>query len=215
MRLHLGCGENYLKGYCNIDFSSTHHTVQKKGVADRYANILNLKYKKSSIEEIRLHHVFEHFSRAIACALLVSWHSWLEIGGLLRVEVPDFENTSKIFGRLLSTEHQRNVAMRHIFGSQEASWAVHYTGWTEKTLTALLNKLGYSIEKVNRFTYKGTSNLEVFARKAQNDLSNDASTKVVKSFLKSFTLDGSTSEKEILSVWLSEFKSQVAKGVRK
>ena len=81
MKLHLGCGQIYLNGYVNIDYPLTEHTVQQASVADEFCDLTNMHYKAGSIEEVRLHHVFEHFPRAQAIALLASWHSWLQRGG--------------------------------------------------------------------------------------------------------------------------------------
>ena len=61
MKLHLGCGQQYFEGYRNIDFPLTQHTVQTKSVADEHADLTSLRYPAGSIDEIRLHHVFEHF----------------------------------------------------------------------------------------------------------------------------------------------------------
>ena len=107
MKLHLGCGQRYLDGYTNIDFPSTEHTVQTVSVADEFHNLFELLYKQKTIDEIRLHHVFEHFDRATACAFMVGWNSWLKIGGNLRIEVPDFEigfdrNFDQLIGYLSS-----------------------------------------------------------------------------------------------------------------
>ena len=85
MKLHLGCGQRYFEGYVNIDYPQSEHTVQQKSVADQFANLMELRYRKGTIDEVRLHHVFEHFPRATACALLASWNSWLKIGGILRI----------------------------------------------------------------------------------------------------------------------------------
>jgi predicted SAM-dependent methyltransferase len=81
VKLHLGYGQRYLEGYVNIDFPVSEDTLQKDNVADLHAGILGLRYPVGSVEEIRLHHVFEHFSRPVACALLASWFSWLYPGG--------------------------------------------------------------------------------------------------------------------------------------
>ena len=94
MKLHLGCGEIHLDGYLNIDYPPASHAVQTKSAADEYHNILELAYPANSIEEIRLHHVFEHFTRASALGLLAGWWTWLVPGGLLRIEVPDFDRTA-------------------------------------------------------------------------------------------------------------------------
>src|SRR5512139_881733 len=88
-KLHLGCGTRYLDGYVNIDHPPSEHTVQHALVADRYADINDLHYPAGEIDEVRLHHVFEHFPRQIALALLCRWTDWLKPGGLLRIETPD------------------------------------------------------------------------------------------------------------------------------
>ena len=76
MKLHLGCGQRHFEGYVNIDYPLSEHSVQQTSISDEYANLLELRYKPNSIEEVRLHHVFEHFPRAVAAALLYSWSTW-------------------------------------------------------------------------------------------------------------------------------------------
>ena len=41
IRLHLGCGENHLDGYVNIDFPQSSHSVQENSGADYFVNFLN------------------------------------------------------------------------------------------------------------------------------------------------------------------------------
>ena len=94
MKPHLGCGERYINGYINIDFPSESRTVMDTSKADIHTNILELNYSLESIDEIRLHHVFEHFTRPVASALIAGWYSWLKPGGKMHIEVPDFEETS-------------------------------------------------------------------------------------------------------------------------
>jgi len=89
MKLHLGCGGKYLEGYVNIDFPSNEKTIAKVK-ADLYQDIRELEYKDGSIEEIRSHHLFEHFSRVEALKLLLKWQRWLKIEGKLIIETPDF-----------------------------------------------------------------------------------------------------------------------------
>ena len=97
MKLHLGCGQRYLQGYLNIDYPLSEHSIQQTSVADQFANLLELRCMPSTIEEVRLHHVFEHFTKAVACALLASWNSWLTHDGVVHIEVPDFEETARYF----------------------------------------------------------------------------------------------------------------------
>ncbi len=141
MKLHLGCGQRYFEGYVNIDYPLSEHSVQQTSIADQFANLTELNYKSNSIDEVRLHHVFEHFTRATACALLASWNSWLTNNGVLHIEVPDFQKTGKVALSKFSSEKERAVAIRHIFGSQEAHWAVHYEGYTSDSLFSFFKAL--------------------------------------------------------------------------
>lgn len=211
MKLHLGCGENYLSGYVNIDFPKQYHSVQQKRVADIYADILALKYPRESVEEIRLHHVFEHFPRATACALLVCWREWLIHGGYLRVELPDFPRTALAVLNPLSTLRSRNVALRHVFGSQEARWATHYEGWSISNLKYLLAKLHYRVIRVSHHMYKGTFSFDLTARKLIKVISRSEYEKVIREYLSTYCLDNSETEQKILSVWMENYRLQVKK----
>ena len=125
MRLHLGCGHRYLDGYVNIDLPLFEHGIPVRRGPDRYADIADLRFEKSTVDEIRLHHVFEHFGRPQACALLVAWRSWLKAGGRLRIEVSDFNRTALTMLSPASGLRCECVGARHLFGSNEAPWAIH------------------------------------------------------------------------------------------
>lgn len=140
-KLHLGCGELYLEGYVNIDFPPEHHTVVKVK-ADLYSDIRNLKYPENSIEEIRLHHVFEHFSRQEALKLLADWRKWLKPGGKLVIETPDVETAFQMFAETDDLK-KRFALLRHVFGSHEADWAYHKDGWGEQKFKFILEKFGF------------------------------------------------------------------------
>ena len=97
LRLHLGCGGVYLDGYRNIDLPSDQHGIQEAIRPDEFADIRMLEYAEGSVSEIRLHHVFEHFDRPTALRLLIDWYQWLEEGGRLIIETPDFEAAARRF----------------------------------------------------------------------------------------------------------------------
>lgn len=96
LRLHLGCGQQYLQEYVNVDYPLIEHTVQSYSVADVFGDIAKITFMPKTVDEIRLHHVFEHFDRPTAIALLCAWHMWLKPGGLLYIEVPDFLTSAKM-----------------------------------------------------------------------------------------------------------------------
>ena len=140
MKLHLGCQEKYLEGYVNIDLPPEAHTVRKAKV-DLEADVRTLAYEPETIEEVRAHHLLEHFSRQEALILLARWHRWLNVGGLLHVETPDFEESAKKF--VVAPLDDQFVLARHIFGSQEAPWAIHQDFWSEEKYRYVLRELGF------------------------------------------------------------------------
>jgi len=211
MKLHLGCGQIYLDGYINIDYPLDHHSVQTKSVADKLADITKLKYKKGSISEVRLHHVFEHFDRSTACALLALWSSWLINYGLVRIEVPDYARTSASVFSPFTSKKVKSIGMRHIFGSQEAEWAVHYYGWTETSLSELYKLLGFEIVSIKKNSWKGTFNIEITGKKVTS-LSKQAAIKACTKWLSQFMVDDSKGEKSLLNYWSGISKKQLETG---
>jgi hypothetical protein len=140
-RLHLGCGDAYLSGYLNIDYAPELGVASGTSHPDVEADILSLDCPEGALAEVRLHHVFEHFERAVALALLVRWFDWLEPGGVLTLETPDFERCVVDFAdRPLEDQ---SLILRHLFGSQEAAWAHHLDGWSPRRFREVLAHLGY------------------------------------------------------------------------
>lgn len=211
MKLHLGCGERYLVGYVNIDYPASKHSVQKETVADKFADIRSLKYPSGSIEEIRLHHVFEHFPRATACALLAVWNNWLVKGGVLRIEVPDLEKMAKNISSRLLSKRRKFIAERHIFGSQEAPWATHFAGYTPSMLVDLVKMYGYQAKKIKKNSWKGTSNVEVFATKIDSGKTAQEFEKITRKYLGQFLLPASESERKLLDIWMNSYRDQMKK----
>lgn len=209
MKLHLGCGNVYLDGYINIDFPSYEHTVQEKTKVDQYLDLRSLKYEAKTIEEIRLHHVFEHFSRTTSLALLAGWWTWLKVEGLLRMEVPDFQRTAWAVLNPISSKKAQFIGLRHIFGSQEAPWAVHMEGWTTKNICRVLDTFGYKVEEVRRNNWHGTYNIEIFARKMPLDQSFEDLEKVARVWLSQYTVDNGESEKKMLEEWMTQYQTQI------
>jgi SAM-dependent methyltransferase len=150
MKLHLGSGEKYLEGYVNIDYPESEQTVMHTK-ADVRADIRTLSYPDGSIDEVRSHHLFEHFSRAHALALLARWRRWLKPGGTIVIETPDFLNCAAGYARAV-TQKRRMELGRHMLGSQEAPWAIHYDFWDAPKFKYVLKQYGF--EKINVVSYQ-------------------------------------------------------------
>ncbi len=199
MKLHLGCGETYLDGYVNIDFPLEAHSVQRTTKADLCVDLLSLRYPANSIEEVRLRHVFEHFTRPVACALLTGWHRWLVPEGVLRLEVPDLEKTAKKINSRFVPMARKLVGIRHLFGSHEAGWAAHYEGYTSATLSHLLKHFGFAVRSVTYNDWQGTYNIEIIASKRIDVVGINPGERA-RNYLRQYLLD--ESEVALLEVWM-------------
>lgn len=170
IKLHLGCGEQYFDGYINIDYPSANHNLMKVK-ADLFQDVTTLEYENNSIDEIRLHHVFEHFNRVMTTGLLIKWHKWLKVDGILHIETPDFEECSKKIIDINTPQKIKLALLRHIEGDQAANWAYHITHWTKERFMLVLSELGFSDIEFKFTTWEHEpylSNIEVFAKKRYN-----------------------------------------------
>jgi predicted SAM-dependent methyltransferase len=149
LKIHLGCQEKYLEGYVNIDLPPSQHTAQEVK-ADQYADVRELTYEADTVDEIRTHHMLEHFSRQESLVLLSRWHKWLKLGGIVHIETPDFEESARKF--LKSSRHDQQILGRHIFGSHEAEWAYHKDFWSEDKFRFVLGELGFGEFKFEKFS---------------------------------------------------------------
>ena len=208
LKLHLGCGEKYFFGYVNIDYPSSEHTVQQISKADYFADITEIVFPNNSVDEIRIHHVFEHFDRSTALALLCKWNMWLKVNGKLIVETPDFEGCTSLFIDKSFTFQQKQSVLRHIFGSHEAKWAYHYDGWYEEKYKIVLEKLGYDITNIEHNKYELTRNITVTAQK-RNQISLDEIVKNSKQLLRDNMVNKSETEERLWKTWCGILESKL------
>ena len=210
---------HYLEGYVNVDLPPVEQTIMHSK-ADVYKDIRELEYADNSVDEVRNHHLLEHFSRQEAIKLLLQWRRWLRPGGLLFVETPDFERGAEDFVR--AGLHEKFVIARHLFGSQESSWAFHRDFWGEEKFRFVLGTLGFEdivCEPKTLYTSKHIPdrlshiarnvvpgivdplhNITVKAHKSPRDIDEMAAARAILSM----SLLGK--EEEILEVWMDEFK---------
>src|SRR3989304_2498097 len=109
-RLNIGAGRRHLNGYKTID-------IEEHNKPDIVGDFRTMTF--SGIDEIRAEHILEHFSREEGIEVLKQWCSWLKFGGILIVETPDLERSCAYF------KSMTDKINKHLYGSQEASWAFH------------------------------------------------------------------------------------------
>ncbi len=206
LRLHLGCGQNHFDGYINIDYPPSEHNIIRVK-ADIYADIKSLYFPSESVDEIRLHHVFEHFNRGNALALLVRWHEWLKVGGKLHIETPDVFGSAKMLASNVSYKIKQGI-LRHIFGSHEADWAYHYDGWYEDKFRRILSSLGFEVTCHNSQWQREPylANVEVFAIKRRN-MSREQLLTVCDQLLLDSKVDDIPAERKMHEIWMKDVRA--------
>ncbi|HSY17149.1 MAG TPA: glycosyltransferase, partial [Candidatus Acidoferrales bacterium] len=210
LRLHLGCGEQHFDGYVNIDYPPSEHSCQTQIGADVFADITKLLFPPQSVDEIRLHHVFEHFKRSEALALLIRWHEALKVGGRLHLETPDLDGCAR---QLVSNIpfQVKQVVIRHCFGSQEAGWANHYDGWTAERYCHVLGQLGFSVQTKN-WSWPHPphlANVEAFATKTRS-LSRAGLLAAADRILSEYMTVDVPSERGMCEVWRKAMRDFLA-----
>ena len=205
LKLHLGCGEQHFDGYVNIDYPPSEHTVMTVK-ADLFADLKDLDFPAESVDEIRLHHVFEHFNRVTALAKLIRWHTWLKIGGKLHIETPDLEGSA----RTLLSDATLKVKMgvvRHLAGDQAAAWAYHIDHWFPQRFEHTLPVLGFERVAIRSWSWPHEpylSNVEAVAYKARNVAFEDQLTSA-EALLWESTV--APSEKSTHTVWMNQLRA--------
>ncbi|MEW6600678.1 MAG: glycosyltransferase [Nitrospirota bacterium] len=203
--LHLGCGERRLDGYINIDYPPSEHSVQSVQAADVFADISKLDFPELSIDEIMLHHVFEHFDYPSALAMLSRWRLWLKSGGRLVIETPDLEASMELFRAGEYSYKDKQSVLRHLFGSHEAHWAVHRDGWYREKFEHVLSELGFDNLKFEYNEWEMTRNICVHASKREH--AGIENLKIIaKKLLRDGMVDDTESEEKLWRLWCSKYE---------
>ncbi|MBX7143284.1 MAG: methyltransferase domain-containing protein [Oligoflexia bacterium] len=210
LRLHLGCGEQHFDGYINVDYPPSEHNVMQIR-ADIFADITRLVVNKESVDEIRLHHVFEHFSRVTALAMLIKWHEALKCGGKLHIETPDLEGAAR---NLLSHPNWRVKmgTVRHLAGDQAASWAYHVDHWFPERYRRTLAALGFDQVSIQQNSWPHEPhlcNVEVQAIKSRS-LSREQLLQAADALLWESTV--ADAERPTYEVWREQLRKVLAGG---
>lgn len=214
LKLHLGCGSYHFDGYVNIDLPPNRHTVQNEDTfgADIFADAFKLNFPEGCVDEIRLHHLFEHFDRGSALGLICKWRTWLKKDGILYIETPDFKESARMFSSDSYNYDEIQSTIRHIFGSQEADWAYHLDGWYKEKFEYYLSKLNFYDLTFDYNIWKMCPNIIVKAKKGFDMSSDEMKYEAIK-ILKTSMVDESESENILLDTWLKNFDSTLSGNV--
>lgn len=113
-------------------------------VCDRFGNFMYLPVHPQSVEEVLCRHSFEHLSVTEARRALQAIHAVMtpgtsrRCGGLLRIDVPDHDETLR-----LHRETGNKVYERLILGPRKGDYGAHMMGYTREGLTTLVQEYGF------------------------------------------------------------------------
>lgn len=149
MKLHLGCGHNYMEGWINVD-APKGELCYDDIKADVYCRIEDLEYLDNSVDEILMNAVFEHFPRHVAIMQLRKFYKWLTPnGGKLTILVPDFWGTVKMLKKSKSPKEQQ-FWFRHLYGPQDnLQFGTHYDAFDAEKLKWMFSIVGF-----NKYKYE-------------------------------------------------------------
>lgn len=169
MKIHLGCGTNYLYNYINIDANpqflstdlnstkiilengTTFENYYKTGfnsrpslvVADLKSMVEDLPFEDESVSEIVMFHVLEHIPYYRQNKALTEISRILKSGGKFVVAVPDTIETARLLVDA-KTEEEEKWAVRLLYGTQRNEFSHHFVGFTRRSLKETLLKYRFT-----------------------------------------------------------------------
>lgn len=149
MKLHLGCGNKRIKGYCNVDCRET----DSVDIVDDIT-ILQ-KFESNSAAVIYASHVLEHVTRHDYKDVLKRWHEVLTEGGRLRIAVPDFQQIAEHY---VKTGDLRSIS-GILYGGQDYPENNHFWCWDFNELEKDLKEAGF--RNIQRYDWRNTEHSHV------------------------------------------------------
>lgn len=141
MRINLGCGLVYKKGYMNVDAYDT-------TVADRVMLAWHLDFDDNVASLIECSQVLEHLGAAKSLYALAECYRVLQPGGTLVLDTPDIEDAFRTF--LKRGEDERRYLLTWIYGL-DTPGLVHYFGFPRDLLHETLQQIGFTQTRLTRW----------------------------------------------------------------
>ncbi len=156
MRLNIGCGRVYKKGFINID-------AYDDTVADELQMATDLTFPDNSVERIEASQVIEHLGFVESNYALAEWFRVLKPGGALLIETPDVEASFKAF--LRGSDQDKIDLLIWIFGIGTPGMK-HQLCFPHGLLAELLRRTGFAdIRHASLASERNRATLRILCRK--------------------------------------------------
>lgn len=140
LKLHLGCGNTYLEGWCNVDLARPGRKLDLRWDLRR-----GLPFPDATVGAVFSEHLFEHIPLPGSLALLKECRRVMSSGGVIRIGVPDLERyilayigKDSIIDEVRPDRPSRAIALNEIFYFHR-----HRTMYDYETLALLLGEAGF------------------------------------------------------------------------
>jgi len=149
-KLHLGCGDRIIPGFINVDARPL------PGVDVPNCDITKLTpFESTSVDLVYACHVLEHVPRPKTFPTLLEWNRVLKPGGTLRIAVPDWDATVKLYWKTGDYESLLNW----IYGGRDYEENVHHRQFNFSGLKTLLIEAGF--KRVVLYDWKKTEHADI------------------------------------------------------
>lgn len=136
-RLNLGCGDQKLKGYTNIDIDPD---LNPDIALDIRTTLL--PFKDGTIACVTIFHTIEHIERRYHDFVFQEIHRVLDPGGILLVSYPEFETCAKNY--VQNVQGKRNFWRDTLYGRQLTMSDYHVTPMDTKEFKRFLKGIGFT-----------------------------------------------------------------------
>lgn len=166
MKLNLGCGNRHLDEFINVDMADN---WCKKPPDVSHDISQPLPFDDESADEIHAYHVFEHFFRYDADAILIDWVRVLKPGGLLVLELPCLDKILNIFQHCIKTgeELPEHLTLWGLYGDPKYAnpAMVHKWCYSFSELTAMMELNGLTVRSEKPQTHQPIRDMRLEGRK--------------------------------------------------
>jgi predicted SAM-dependent methyltransferase len=135
--VHIGCGDIDSPEFVNVDAQPYPHVHYVRD------DITDLSmFEDASVDLVYMCHVLEHVRRKEIFDVLAEFRRVLKPDGVLRISVPDFDLLISMYETI---GRDPDGVIAPLLGSHANEYDVHYWIFTERSLTAVLIKSGFSV----------------------------------------------------------------------
>ena len=166
VKLNLGCGNEILDGYINIDRYNNTASV------DLACDLGALPFPDESVDEIYTAHVFEHIGINDVYGVLDEWRRALRPHGRLKMYLPNLEHEVRLW--LDTPDDRKWFEVHRIFGAQSHEGNTHFSGHNPASLKLFLESFDFEVTHCDVGNRGFGEEIQCVAKKKQTNVKNQS-----------------------------------------